>query len=230
MFSRKVLGASVLALTFAYGCAESVPPVESDMDKVSYSIGYDIGRSIQAESIEGLDLAVLYRGMKDAQSGEGILTDDEMMEALMQFQQDMMMRQQEEADAAGAANIQQGQEFLAENAERDGVRVTESGLQYRVIEEGSGARPTAESQVTVHYRGTLVDGTEFDSSHSRGEPASFGVGQVIPGWTEGLQLMREGATFELVIPSNLGYGERGTQGLIGPNAVLIFEVELLEVN
>lgn len=219
----------LMVAAVAYGCEEKPADVETEMDKVSYAIGYDIGRSILSEDIEGLDLAVMYRGMRDAQSGEGIMTDDEMMEALMQFQQDMMMRQQMEAERQSSSNKAEGEEFLARNAERDDVTVTSSGLQYRVIEEGTGARPTQNSRVTVHYRGTLIDGTEFDSSHSRGEPATFGVGQVIPGWTEGLQLMRVGGKYELFIPSELGYGERGTQGAIGPNAALIFEVELLDI-
>ncbi|KPQ00704.1 MAG: FKBP-type peptidyl-prolyl cis-trans isomerase FklB [Bacteroidetes bacterium HLUCCA01] len=235
MFSKKILALPLLAAALTYGCQDSmpglgnVPAVETDMDSVSYSIGYDIGRSIQAESIDGLDLDVLFRGMKDAASGEGILTDDEMMEALMQFQQEMMERQQAEADAAGATNLQEGQAFLEENAQRDDVMVTESGLQYRVIEAGSGPRPSETSTVTVHYRGTLIDGTEFDSSYSRGEPATFQLNRVIPGWTEGVQLMREGGKYEFFIPSELGYGSQGTAGLIGPNATLIFEVELIEV-
>lgn len=230
MLNKKFIGVAVLAVTIAYGCQPSVPPIETDMDRVSYAIGYDIGRSIQGEQIEGLDLDVLFRGMKDAATGEGVLTDDEMMDALMKFQQDMMERQQSQARELGANNLAEGQIFLDMNAQRDEVSVTPSGLQYRVIEEGSGPRPGPESEVTVHYRGTLIDGTEFDSSFSRGEPASFPLNRVIPGWTEGLQLMREGSTFEFFIPSELGYGERGTQGIIGPNAVLIFEVELISID
>ncbi|MCC5926206.1 MAG: FKBP-type peptidyl-prolyl cis-trans isomerase [Bacteroidetes bacterium] len=230
MLNKKFIGVAVLAVTIAYGCQPSVPPIETDMDRVSYAIGYDIGRSIQGEQIEGLDLDVLFRGMKDAATGEGVLTDDEMMDALMKFQQDMMERQQSQASELGANNLAEGQIFLDMNAQRDEVSVTPSGLQYRVIEEGSGPRPGPESEVTVHYRGTLIDGTEFDSSFSRGEPASFPLNRVIPGWTEGLQLMREGSTFEFFIPSELGYGERGTQGIIGPNAVLIFEVELISID
>jgi FKBP-type peptidyl-prolyl cis-trans isomerase len=230
MLNKKFIGMSLLAITVAYGCQDSVPAIETDMDRVSYAIGYDIGRSIQGEDIEGLDLDVLFRGMKDAASGEGVLTDDEMMEALMKFQQDMMEKQQRDARQLGDNNLSEGQTFLAMNAQREDVQVTSSGLQYRVIEEGTGNRPATSSEVTVHYRGTLIDGTEFDSSFSRGEPATFPLNRVIPGWTEGLQLMREGATYEFFIPSELGYGERGTQGVIGPNAVLIFEVELISIN
>lgn len=230
MLNKKFIGAAVLMVTMAYGCQESVPAIETDMDRVSYAIGYDIGRSIQGEQIEGLDLDVMFRGMKDAATGEGVMTDDEMMEALMKFQQDMMDRQQREARERGENNLSEGRIFLDMNAQREDVNVTSSGLQYRVVEEGSGPRPGPTSEVTVHYRGTLIDGTEFDSSFSRGEPASFPLNRVIPGWTEGLQLMREGATYEFFIPSELGYGERGTQGLIGPNAVLIFEVQLISID
>lgn len=129
-----------------------------------------------------------------------------------------------------ADNLQRGQEFLAANAEKDGVESTPSGLQYQVVVAGEGASPTATDTVTVHYEGRLIDGTVFDSSYGRGQPISFGLNQVIAGWTEGLQLMQEGATYQLFIPSELGYGERGAGGAIGPNEALIFKVELLKVN
>jgi len=171
--------------------------------------------------------AVVYR---DKVSGEETrLTQEEALaerEAFMQRrQQQMQAQQQQEAQA----NSEAGEAFLAQNADRDGVMVTDSGLQYRVIEEGEGDSPAAEDRVTVHYKGTLIDGTQFDSSYDRGEPATFALNQVIPGWTEGLQLMSEGAKYEFFIPSELAYGEQGRPGPIGPNATLIFEVELLEV-
>lgn len=231
MFNRNLLTVALIAVTTSFGCAQqSTPEIKTENDKVSYSIGYDIGRSLKAESIDSLNLAVLMRGMRDAQEGsDAALTDEEMMTVLTNFQQEMMARQQRKYEQDMQMNLTAGQDFLASNALKDGVQTTPSGLQYRVIQEGSGVRPASTSRVTVHYRGTLIDGTEFDSSYSRGEPATFGLNQVIPGWTEGLQLMTVGSKFELVIPSELGYGERGTQGVIGPNAVLVFEVELLEI-
>jgi FKBP-type peptidyl-prolyl cis-trans isomerase len=168
--------------------------------------------------------------MADAQSGtDTLLTQDEMMTALQTFQTTMMERQQAKAEREASENITAGEAFLAENASKEGVMVTESGLQYKVITEGSGPKPQATDQVTVHYRGTLLDGTEFDSSYSRGEPATFGLNQVIPGWTEGVQLMNVGSKYEFYIPANLAYGERGAGASIGPNSTLIFEVELISI-
>ena len=226
---------AALAVVVVMGCNNQERPkkdIVSDMDKASYAIGFDIGSSLRDQKIDDLDLDIMLQGMEDAQKGaEGAMTSDEMMEALNNFQQEMMRRQQAQYETDSANNLSAGEAFLAENATKEGVMTTESGLQYRVVEEGSGRRPSATDRVTVHYRGTLIDGTEFDSSYSRGEPATFGLNQVIPGWTEGLQLMTVGSKYELFIPSDLGYGERGTQGgPIGPNATLVFEVELISIN
>ena len=225
----------LLAIIVVAGCSTQDRPqkdIETDMDKASYAIGFDIGSSLKSQDVTDLDLDLIYQGMADAQAGEDtLMTQDEMMAALQTFQDTIMQRQQEKATRESSENLAAGEAYLAENATKEGVQTTESGLQYRVIEEGSGDRPTATSSVTVNYRGTTIDGTEFDSSYSRGEPATFGLNQVIPGWTEGLQLMTVGSKYEFVVPSDLGYGERGTQGgPIGPNATLIFEVELISIN
>jgi FKBP-type peptidyl-prolyl cis-trans isomerase FklB len=205
--------------------------IVSDMDKAAYAIGFDIGSSLKDQDITDLDLDLIYQGMFDAQSGaDTLMTQDEMMAALQTFQTTMMERQQAKAVREATENIAAGEAFLAENATKEGVQTTASGLQYKVITEGNGPKPTASNNVTVHYRGTLLDGTEFDSSYSRGEPATFGLSQVIPGWTEGVQLMSVGSKYELYIPSDLAYGERGAGGTIGPNSTLIFEVELISIN
>ncbi len=203
--------------------------LESDSDRLSYTVGMDIGNSLAEQGME-LDLDLLIEALRASYLGEETRLTTE--EALAERDKFMQRRQQElEAERTRDAetNLEEGQAFLAQNAEREDVVQTESGLQYRVIEAGEGASPVATDQVTVHYRGTLLNGTEFDSSYARGEPATFALNQVIPGWTEGVQLMSEGAKYEFFIPANLAYGEQGRPGPIGPNSALIFEVELIEV-
>ena len=202
--------------------------LETNEERISYTIGMDIGQSLGEQDM-ALDIDLLVAGLRAAYAGEETLLTQE--EALAEREAFMQRRQAELAEAMNrqaSANEAEGAAFLAENAQKEGIQVTESGLQYRVVEPGDGASPAATDRVTVHYRGTLINGTEFDSSYARGEPATFGLNQVIPGWTEGVQLMKEGATYQFFIPSDLAYGPDGRPG-IPPNATLIFDVELIEV-
>ena len=214
--------------------AEKKDELKTQKDKVSYLIGVDMGRKMRAEfdkqSID-VDPAVLAKGVKDALAGGNILlTDAELQEIRTALQSDIAAKNMERVKALAEKNKKDGDAFLTENRKKDGVKTTDSGLQYKVITVGTGKSPKATDKVTVNYRGTLVDGNEFDSSYKRGEPVTFSLNQVIKGWTEGIQLMKEGSKFTFFIPSELAYGERGTPGgPIGPNAVLIFEVELLSI-
>lgn len=193
----------------------------TEMDSVSYAIGLSVASSLKNQGIE-MNADVVAKAIENVNSdADHPFTPEDGDMLVRQYMQKQMAVKQEE-------NIKKGEEFLAENAEKEGVNVTESGLQYKVIKEGEGENPTAESRVKVHYHGTLIDGTVFDSSVERGEPITFGLNQVIRGWTEGVQLMKPGAKYEFYIPSDLAYGPQGS-GQIGPNETLIFEVELLEV-
>ena len=204
--------------------------LQTQKDKVSYSIGMDIGMTLKNQSIE-IDPAILARGIKDSMTGQKpLMTEQEIRDTITAFQKEMTAKQQELAKQMGEKNKKEGETFLAENKKKEGVKTLASGLQYKVIKAGTGKKPKATDTVTTHYRGTLVDGTEFDSSARQGKPATFRVNGVIPGWTEALQLMEEGAKWQLFIPSNLAYAERGTPGgPIGPNAALIFDIELISI-
>lgn len=204
--------------------------LETTIQKVSYGIGLNISTNFKKQNI-ALDMTAFNKGMEDGSSGkEPALDQQAIMTAMQEFQKTLMEKQKAEHEKAASANKADGEKFLAENAKKEGVTTTASGLQYKVITKGTGdKKPTAEDTVVVHYKGTLTNGEEFDSSYSRNEPATFGVGNVIPGWTEALQLMTVGDKFELVIPSALAYGEGGAGQKIGPNSVLKFEVELLEI-
>ena len=202
--------------------------LKTDKDKTSYALGMNAGTNFKQQSID-VNTDVFVKGLKDALSGaKPLLTDDEMRSTLMVLQKEMMAKQTEKMQALGAKNKKEGEAFLAENKKKEGVVTLPSGLQYKIIKEGTGKMPKAADTVTTNYRGTLTDGTEFDSSYKRGEPATFPVNGVIPGWTEALQLMKTGSKWQLFIPSNLAYGERGT-GPIGPNAVLLFDVDLISI-
>jgi FKBP-type peptidyl-prolyl cis-trans isomerase FklB len=231
-----VVAVLIVGLWGCQGNEEKKLTLETQKQKVSYSIGLDIGRNLKRGEID-IDLEALARGLKDAISDSTpLLTDAQMQATMVQFQQEMMAKQQEkttqqseEAKMLGEKNQKDGEVFLAENAKMEGVTTLPSGLQYKVIKSGSGPKPKLTDEVTTHYRGTLINGTEFDSSYKRGKPTSFPVNGVIAGWTEALQLMPVGSKWQLFIPSNLAYGSRGAGGDIGPNATLIFDIELLAI-
>jgi len=194
------------------------------MDSVSYSFGVLIAQNLKSQGLDSLDQAQLAQGIQDVLKGAKLRYDVQQCNNIVQ----QHMTALESKKYAG--NVEEGKKFLAENSKRSGVVTLPSGLQYEVLTAGSGPKPTASDRVTVHYTGTLVDGTVFDSSVDRGEPATFGVTQVIQGWVEGLQLMPLGSKWKFFIPYELGYGERGAGGVIGPYATVIFEVELLKIN
>jgi FKBP-type peptidyl-prolyl cis-trans isomerase FklB len=198
----------------------------SRSDKVSYIIGLQMGKNLKQQGVE-INPDRFVMGLKDAASGaKPMLTDSVMTATMNAFQMELMTTAHTKDSAVAAKNRAEGEAFLAANKSKDGVKATPSGLQYKVLKEGTGPKPTVNSTVTVNYRGTLIDGTEFDRS-KEGAPISFPLKGVIPGWTEAVQMMKTGAKYEFYIPSNLAYGERGSPPVIGPNATLIFEIELV---
>lgn len=229
-WSAALVGASVVLAA----CADSGTPsfetaaIDSDNQKASYGIGLQMGSQL-AGADEILDRGAFMRGIEDALQGEDPDVEPAEMQASIQsFVGEMQASAAVEAERVGEENAAAGATYLAENGARDGVITTESGLQYEVLRAGEGPNPTREQQARLHYKGTLIDGTEFDSSYD-GDPAEFGVGQLIPGFTEALMLMQPGSHFRIVIPSDIAYGPGGSGGRIGPNATLVFEIELLEI-
>jgi FKBP-type peptidyl-prolyl cis-trans isomerase FklB len=209
--------------------SSNVLALKTQKDKVSYAIGLNVGKNLQRDSVD-VDSNIVLRGLTDGMAGgKTLLTDDEAKAALTALQNDLRKKQEEKTQQAGEANKKEGEEFLAANKTKDGVVALPSGLQYKILTEGKGAKPGASESVVCNYRGTLIDGKEFDSSYKRGQPATFPVGGVIKGWTEALQLMPVGSKWQLFVPSDLAYGPRGAGADIGPNATLIFEVELLSI-
>ena len=197
---------------------------ETEMEKVSYSLGVNVATGVKAQGIESLDINAISKAINDVFEGNDLdISEEESMQVLQEYFGKIAAEKQAKSSEVGIA-------FLAENATKEGVTTTESGLQYEILSSGDGAKPNATDQVTVHYHGMLTDGTVFDSSVDRGEPATFPVNGVIPGWVEALQLMSVGDKWKLTIPSELAYGDRGAGGLIGPGATLVFEVELLGIN
>ncbi|MFG6687777.1 FKBP-type peptidyl-prolyl cis-trans isomerase [Mariniflexile sp. HNIBRBA6329] len=226
-FFGVVLTASILSS--CGGKSVSNRELKTEIDSVSYAIGMDVARNVKT-SVSEIDSELFIQGYMNVLDSTNILLKEGDSQAILSAyfqkkQAENMKKQQEEAEKEKAV----GEKFLEENKSKDGIKVTESGLQYKVLKEGTGAKPTAESKVKVHYHGTLIDGTVFDSSVDRGEPTEFGVGQVIRGWTEGLQLMSVGSKYKFFIPQDLGYGARQAGEKIKPYSTLIFEVELLEI-
>ncbi|MDN3413699.1 MULTISPECIES: FKBP-type peptidyl-prolyl cis-trans isomerase [unclassified Pseudoalteromonas] len=232
-----LIAASVLALT---ACNQEAKKEQADvkLDTVAQQQAYGIGASVgnflnkdladKKEIGIELDQALLMRGFEDALAGNAKIDEDKIREVLTALDESVRTKQEEKAKVESEKSKAEGEKYLADNAKKEGVMVTESGLQYEVMSEGEGAKPVATDVVKVHYKGTLLDGTEFDSSYSRNEPTTFPLNRVIPGWTEGLQLMPVGSKYKFTIPSDLAYGDRDL-GKIPANSTLIFEVELLEI-
>jgi len=213
------------ALSLSGFAQEQAPQLKDLKDKASYSIGLNIGRNFKKQNVE-LNPDALSAGVKDALSGKKpALDENQERDAMMNFQKEMMDKQK----VMGEKNAADGKKFLDDNKKKEGVKTTASGLQYKVVKEGTGAAPKAADTVTVDYKGTLIDGTEFDSSYKRGQPATFPLNGVIKGWTEGLQLMKPGGKYQFFIPAELAYGSRAMGADIAPNSTLIFEVELKSV-
>lgn len=203
--------------------------VVSSLDRVSYSIGMSIGEDILSRDIT-INPDMVARGIRDMVNGrETALSKDDAVKVLTELQEKLMARQRDKLAMMARKNLQEGQAFLEQNAKRDGVQVTDSGLQYEILIPGTGATPTAEDTVVVDYRGQFIDGKEFDSSYQRGEPAELSVGGIIPGWSEALLMMKEGAKWRLYVPSELAYGAQGAPPVIEPNSTLIFDVELKSI-
>ncbi len=239
--NKMMYGLALLAVLLTAACSQQDGQEAEDQadtaevtlatteERLSYGIAYGLGERLKADGIP-LNVEAFSLGLRHAFDGsEGLLSQEEIGREMQAYQQSQAAGRQEEAEELSTRNASVGAAFLAENADLEGVVVLESGLQYKVITQGDGPKPGAEDTVEVHYRGTLIDGTEFDSSYSRGSTVSFALNQVITGWTEALQLMPAGSKWQLFIPPELAYGAGGAGQLIGPNATLIFEVELLQI-
>lgn len=226
----KLVAAAVMGLMMSSTMATAnVTALKTDTDKLSYSIGSDLGKNFKRQSIE-INPSVMAQGISDAMgSGKSLLTDDQMKEVLTKFQKDVMEKRAADMGKKSAENQATGTKFLTENKAKEGVVTLATGLQYKIIKNGSGAKPGKEDTVTVEYTGHLINGEVFDSTAKTGKPATFKLSQVIPGWIEALQLMPSGSTWEIYVPSSLAYGDRSVGGPIGPNETLIFNIHLISV-
>lgn len=223
-----LVGAALL-FSACGGSGTGSAALDSDAQKASYGIGLDMGRNL-APAKDHMDMDAFQRGLEDAMNGrDPALGQDEIQTAMQAFGREVMEAQQAARAAAGDKNKAEGDAYLAENGQKEGVTTTESGLQYEVLEQGDGPTPTKDDRVRINYKGTTIDGKVFDSSYDRGEPAEFAVANVVPGFSEALQLMPVGSKYRVVIPPDLGYGAQGAGADIGPNATLIFEIEMLGI-
>lgn len=222
--------ASVAALAAAAACGQGESaPLSTLQDSASYAVGQNMGGSLREVRSE-INIDQVIQGLRDAAEGkDGRLTPQEAQRVLMAYGQEVQTRQAQQRGAQGDSNRLAGETYRTQNAARGGVTTTASGLQYEVITAGTGPRPASDATVRVHYVGTLVDGKQFDSSREGGEPVTFNLGEVIPGWSEAVQLMPVGSTYRFVLPPDIAYGAQGSPPDIGPNATLIFEVELIEI-
>ncbi|MDX1586381.1 MAG: FKBP-type peptidyl-prolyl cis-trans isomerase [Balneolaceae bacterium] len=243
MITKNSTIATILTVAFAFllttGCNSSQQSgseasevtLSTNIDSVSYGIGYLNGQSMRQQGMDDIEAEDFVAGLRQAMNEQDPqIPQNEINQLLQQYQMKAQQKAQQMKQEEAQANREEGESFLAENRNKEGVQVTDSGLQYKVLEEGSGESPSATDSVTVHYEGTLIDGTVFDSSYERGQPATFPLNRVIEGWTEGLQLMKDGATYRFYIPGDLAYGMNPRPGgPIGPNETLIFKVELIDV-
>jgi FKBP-type peptidyl-prolyl cis-trans isomerase FklB len=226
----KCIIAAIISIGLLFGVCLAADKLElkDQRDKESYSLGYQFGESLKIQALD-VNLDVYTSAIRDALAGKAPqLSQEEIRATIMDLQKRAMAAQQKAVKEQGDKNLAEGKAFLTSNAKKEGVKTLPSGLQYKILAEGSGKTPKATDEVTVNYKGSLVDGREFDNSYKRGAPTNFRVDKVIRGWTEALQLMKEGSKWELFIPPELGYGERGA-GPVPPNSVLIFEVELISI-
>ena len=228
MTTKFIITVAAASLVSGFAHAQTQMDLKDLKQKASYAIGADIGSNLKRQEID-VDPKALAAGLADSLEGKMKLTDAELKEVMTTFRTEMTAKMESRQKVAGEKNLKDGEAFLAANAKKEGVKATASGLQYKVLKSGKGKSPKATDTVKVHYHGTLIDGTVFDSSVERGEPISFPLNGVIPGWTEGVQLMKEGDKFQFTIPSKLAYGEQGPGGKIGPNSTLVFDVELLAI-
>jgi FKBP-type peptidyl-prolyl cis-trans isomerase len=228
----KIARVAVMGIAFlsAHGFAQEGTVLKTETDKISYGLGVGMARNFKRQGVEQVEIDLVVKGLKDALAGDKLLmTEEELQKTMSAFQKALMESQAQFAKVAGEKNKKEGEAFLAENKKKDGIVTLPSGLQYKILKTGEGKKPTLTDTVVCHYRGTLLDGTEFDSSYKRNQPATFAVKALIKGWTEALQLMPVGSKWQLFVPAGLAYGDKAASPEIGPNAALVFEMELLSI-